>query len=105
MPFTRITDYDGETGEIDREIYNVQIFNGKKYLVNWNRLQNYDYTTYRIVKENLEKRRAIVTVVTNSDLISKLKEDYDVSLDPKAFEENAPLYDFNFNQEELSQRR
>ena len=73
----------------------MQELEDRKYLVNWNPLINYNYNTFRIVRENLEKKSALATDIANSELISKLKEDYELRLDPKAFEENAPLFNFN----------
>lgn len=91
MTFTRVDDYNGKTGEAYNEEFKVQILpDGRKYLVNWNALTNPQEDTYRIVKENISKAKALATFIANSGLIYLLKESYETQLDSKAFDESMP---------------
>lgn len=91
MTFTKVKDYNGKTGKVYNEEFEVQILpDERKYLVNWNALTNPQEDTYRIVKENLSKAKALATHITNSGLLYLLKESYETQLDPRAFDESTP---------------
>ncbi len=88
MAFARVDSYDGYSGKVSDELFRVQIFQDKKYLVNWNILSNPWELTYKIVKENTLKFRALANSITDSGLLYLLKESYDLHLDSRAFDEN-----------------
>jgi len=90
MTFTRCDNYDSYSGKIFNQLFSVQIFNNGKYLVDWNRLSNPWELTYKIVKENTLKSRALANSITDSGLLYMLKESYETQLDPRAFDESMP---------------
>lgn len=95
MTLIKVNDYNGLIGKIFNEQFELQVYNGKKYLVNWNILTNPRLTAYRIVREYIQKDKALATPIKDPYVIYNLKEDYECSLNPKQFEENAPLIDLN----------
>lgn len=96
MTLIKVNDYNGLVGKICNEQFEVQVLsNGRKYLVNWNPLIKPKRTPYRIVREYTQKNKALVTPIKDPYIIYNLKENYECSLNPIAFEENAPLIDFD----------
>ncbi len=92
MVFTRVDDYNGLTGKVSKEYFRVQTLNGgRKYLVNWNALSNPFEKTYRIVQEDVQRERALATEVKDSSLMDILKEEYETTLNPNAFDGTQPL--------------
>ena len=90
MVFARVDNYDGFAGKVSNKEFRVQIFQNKKYLVNWHYLANPQETTYKIIKENTSKSRALANSITDSGLLYMLKESYETQLDPRAFDESMP---------------